>query len=159
VNRSTISLIGKFFRLPGHDRRFLLEATFWLAVAGLAIAVLPLRQIGRLASRPVRRPAPSPSTRLREVKRIRRAIIVAAAQVPWRAVCFQQGLAAQVMLRRRGVPSVLYYGAALDKGSGLSTHVWVRDGDVDVIGGEIANRFATLATFPSRNPEIFARKT
>ena len=159
MNRSTISLIGKFFRLPRHDRRFLLEATFWLAVAGLAIAVLPFRQIGRLASRPIRRPEPSPSARLREVKRIRRAIIVSAAQVPWRAVCFQQGLAAQFMLRRRGVPSVLYYGAALDNGSGLSTHVWVRDGDVDVIGGEIANRFAILATFPSRNPEMLARNT
>jgi hypothetical protein len=63
------------------------------------------------------------------------------------------------MLRRRGVPSVLYYGAALDNGSGLSTHVWVRDGDVDVIGGEIADRFAILATFPSRNPEMLARNT
>ena len=52
-------------------------------------------------------------------------------------MCFQQGLAAQLMLRRRGIPSVLYYGAAQD-GSGLHAHVWVRDGDIDVIGGEIA---------------------
>jgi hypothetical protein len=154
-----MSLIEKFFRLPRHDRWFLLEATLWLAVAGLAIAVLPFRQIGRLASRPVRRPEPTPSARLREAKRIRWAIIVSAAQVPWRTVCFQQGLAAQVMLRRRGVPSVLYYGAALDNRSGLSTHVWVRDGDVDVIGGEIANQFAILTTFPSRKPEMLGPNT
>jgi hypothetical protein len=63
-------------------------------------------------------------------------------------MCFQQGLAAQLMLRRRGIPSVLYYGAAQDDRSGLYAHVWVRDGDVDVIGGEIADRFAILAAFP-----------
>ena len=42
----------------------------------------------------------------------------------------------------------LYYGAASDAEQGLSAHVWVRDGDVDIVGGEIASRFAVLATFP-----------
>jgi hypothetical protein len=51
------------------------------------------------------------------------------------------------MLRRRGIPSVLYYGAAQDDRSGLYAHVWVRYGDFDVIGGEIAHRFAILAAF------------
>jgi hypothetical protein len=69
-------------------------------------------------------------------------------------MCFQQGLAAQLMLRRRGIPSVLYYGAAQDDKSGLYAHVWVRDGDVDVIGGEIAHRFAILAAFPRTNPIV-----
>ena len=148
VNRSTISLIGKFFRLPRRDRQILLEAALWLAVAGLAIALLPFRQIGRLAARPIGRPEPPPRARLREVKRIRWAIVVSARRVPWHAMCFQQGLAAQFILRRRGVPSVLYYGVAPDEGGGLSSHVWVLDGDVNVIGGEIASRFAQLATFP-----------
>jgi hypothetical protein len=153
VNFSTISLIRKFFRLPQSDQRILLEATLWLAVAALAINVLPFRQIGRLAARPTGRPEPPPQLRPREVKCIGRAIIVCASRVPWRAACFQQGLAAQFMLRRRGVPSVLYYGAAPDKGRGLSAHVWVRDGDVDVVGGEIASCYAQLAAFPSRSSE------
>ncbi len=118
-------------------------------VAGLAIAVLPFRHVGFLAERPIRRPELPRQARLDKVRRIRWAIITTAARVPWRALCFQQGLAAQLMLRRRGIPSVLYYGAAQDDKSGLHTHVWVRDGDVDVIGGEIAHRFAILAAFPS----------
>jgi hypothetical protein len=68
--------------------------------------------------------------------------------VPWRALCFEQGLAAQFMLRRQGIPSVLYYGAAQGDRGELLTHVWVCDGDLDVVGGEIAHRFAILATFP-----------
>jgi Transglutaminase-like superfamily len=157
VNHSAISLIGKFFRLPRHDRWILLEATLSLAVASLVIAVLPFRQVGRLAGRSIGRPQPSPTARLRELKQIRWAIVVSAARVPWRAECFQQGLAAQFMLRRRGVPSMLHYGASLDNGSGLSAHVWVRDGDVDVIGGEIASRYAQLAAFPSQGCERRAR--
>jgi hypothetical protein len=149
-----VSLVRKFFRLPRHDRLLLLEATLWLAVATFAIAALPFRQIGCAAARPIRRSKPPRQTRLREVNRIRWAIVACASRVPWRAMCFQQGLAAQFMLRRRGISSVLYYGAAQDDRSGLCAHVWVRDGNVDVIGGEIAHRFAILATFPPQNLEI-----
>ena len=126
----------------------LLEAIVWLALAALAIAVLPFRNLGRLAARPIRRPKPPDSVRLTEARHVRWAIFAAARRVPWRTVCFQRGLAAQFMLRRRGIPSVLYYGAAQDDRSGLSTHVWVRDCDFNVVGGEIAYRFAILATFP-----------
>jgi len=151
------SLLGKFYRLPRHDRLLLLEATLWLAVARLTIAAVPFRYVGRLAARPTRRPEPPEQTRLEEVGRIRWAIIACARRVPWRTMCFQQGLAAQFILRRRGVPSVLYYGAALDDLQGLSAHVWVRDGDIDVIGGETASRFALLATFPPQagSPHAF----
>jgi len=153
VNRATIALIRKFFLLPQHDRWILLEATLWLAAASLAIALLPFRQVVRLAARPIARLEPPPQTRLREVERVRKAIIIAARRVPWRAVCFQQGLAAQFMLRRRGVPSVLYYGAALGNENDLLAHVWVRDGDVDVIGGKIASHYAQLASFPPEGCE------
>jgi hypothetical protein len=52
------------------------------------------------------------------------------------------------MLRRRGIPSVLYYGVAPDQGKGLAAHVWVRNGDFCVVGGEGSSHFAVLATFP-----------
>jgi hypothetical protein len=52
------SLVKKFFRLPRHDQLLLVEATLWLAIAGFAIAVLPFRQVGRLAARPMRRSEP-----------------------------------------------------------------------------------------------------
>jgi len=151
VTLPAIALLHKFSRLPWHDRLLVLEATLCLAVAGFAIAVLPFRHVGRLAARPTDGPEPPPQTRLAQVRSVRWAIIASARQVPWHAMCFQQGLAAQFMLRRRGIPSVLYYGAAPDDRKGLAAHVWVRDGDVNVIGGEIASRFALLATFPPQS--------
>jgi len=139
--------IGNFLRLPCSDRWLPLEATICTAVSGLAIAVLPFRYLGFLAARPISKPEPTHQLRMDTVTRIRLAIVFATQHVPWRVRCFQQGLAAQLMLRRRGIPSVLYYGARSDL-NGLSAHVWVRDGDIDVIGGEVAYQFAVLATFP-----------
>ena len=52
-------------------------------------------------------------------------------------------------LCRREVPTV-YYGAAPDPEKGLIAHVWVRDGEIDVIGGEGTSRFAVLAAFPAQ---------
>jgi Transglutaminase-like superfamily len=137
-----------FWRQSRQDRLLLLEAAVWLTIASFAIAVLPFRHVGSLAAMRIRRSEASRQMRLTEARRIRWAILVCARRVPWRAMCFQQGLAAQIMLRRRGVPSRLHYGAASDEQRGLSAHVWVRDGDVNVIGGEIAYRFALLVTFP-----------
>jgi hypothetical protein len=65
-------------------------------------------------------------------------------------MCFEQGLAAKFMLRRRNVPSILYYGAAPDDRSGLTAHVWLKVDEIDVIGGEIASRYAQLTTFPPK---------
>ena len=147
---NSIDLLRRFWRLSWQDRLLLLEAVLWLTIAGFAIAVLPFRHVGLLAARPIglHRPKVPRQERLNKVRRIRWAIITTAARVPWRALCFQRGLAAQLMLRRRGIPSVLYYGAAQDGRRGLHAHVWVRDGDVDVVGGETASHYAVLATFP-----------
>jgi hypothetical protein len=143
-----INLLRKFRRLSWQDGLLLLEALLWLTIAGVAIAVLPFRHVGFLAARPIRQRTLPRTARMNKVRRIRWAILSTASRVPWPALCFQQGLAAQLMLRQRGIPSALYYGAAQDKRSGLYAHVWVRDGDVDVVGGEIAHRFAVLAVFP-----------
>jgi hypothetical protein len=148
VRLTVIDHLSKFWRLSWQDRLLLLEAVLWLAFAAFAISVLPFRHVGLLAARPIRRPTPPDRSRLMMTTRIRWAVVTISRRVPWRALCFQQGLAAQLMLRLRGIPSVLYYGAAQDDQIGLSAHVWVRDGDADVIGCEIAPRYAVLATFP-----------
>jgi hypothetical protein len=141
-------LARELWRLSWRDRLLLLETIFCLALAALAIAVLPFTHLGLLASFPVCGQAPPQQRRLAETRRVRWAVVACARRVPWRAMCFQQGLAAQFMLRRRGIPSVLSYGVAPDNERGLSAHVWVRDRDVDIIGGAIASRYAVLATFP-----------
>jgi hypothetical protein len=120
------------------------EALATLALASLAIALLPFRRVAAAASAAGRSAARTdPET----VRRVRGAVQGWARRVPWKAVCFQRGLALHWMLRRRGIPSVLLYGARRD-GDQLAAHVWVDVDGETVIGGEEAPGFACLARFP-----------
>jgi len=131
-------------RLRPGDAPMLAEALAALALASLAIALLPFRRVAAFAS-----PAGPGRARIdsETVRRARSAVTGWSRRVPWRAVCFQKGLALHWMLRRRGIPSVLLYGARRD-GEGLAAHVWVDVGGETVIGGEEAPDYACLARFP-----------
>jgi Transglutaminase-like superfamily len=134
------------------DRPLLLvEALLMLCLASVMIAVMPFRSVARSAAR--RGMQSFAPASVGEAQLIARAIQAWGARVPWRAVCFQQGLAAQLMLRRRKRAATLYYGAAHGENDELVAHVWVKSGPVEVIGCEIAADYRLLTTFPelSRN--------
>jgi hypothetical protein len=131
-------------RLRLSDGPILAEALAALALASLAIALLPFRRVAAAASAPGHRKLRADSE---AVRRARSAVNGWARRVPWRTVCFQKGLALHWMLRRRGIPSVLLYGARR-QGDGLAAHVWVDVDGETVIGGEEAPNFACLARFP-----------
>ena|SRR5579863_9971229 len=137
--------------LRRHDaanRLLFAEAVLALAFASVVVRLAPFRWIVAAASQPARAPPPPPARRAELTARVRWAVGAASRRAPWRAVCLQQGLAAQWMLRRRGVAAVLYYGAAPNKDVGLRAHVWVKDGETDVVGTEAAQAFAIIAQFP-----------
>lgn len=128
--------------LPWRERALTGEAFVLIALASLAIRLLPFRRVAAAAARPGRAMPPREA-----IQRIRLAVRRAAKYSPWRALCFEQGLAAQAMLRRRGYRAALHYGARRDEAGKLAAHVWVRAGERDVIGCENAETFARIATF------------
>lgn len=121
------------------------EAVVLLLIASILLKLMPFRQIAGMAGRGVGRSATTVQAR-----RVAWAIDAAARRVPWRAMCFERGLAARAMLWRRGLAATLYYGAALDGAAGVVAHVWVRSGEVDVVGCEGLDRYGVLAAFPRR---------
>jgi hypothetical protein len=65
---------------------------------------------------------------------------------PWmNAVCLPQALAAQAMLRRRGVASKLCLGVMRESGA-LAAHAWVEIGG-NIIIGRVDQGFSPLAQF------------
>lgn len=141
-------------RLSWTERFTLIEAALWIAVASVTITLLPFRCVRRLGERPVRRTERSSAQHAEIIRKVRWSIAACAKRVPWRAKCFQQGLAAHCMLRSNGVPSILYYGVAPAYAGGLAAHVWVGDGATSIFGENIAG-FAVLATLP-RTPSLAA---
>lgn len=139
----------RFARLDTGNQVALAEAFLVLAAASLAIRLAPFRQVVRFAASRPRQVRGADVEQARRMRQARWAVQRVADRVPWRAVCFQRGLALHLMLRRRGVPSYLHYGVAKDEAKGLAAHVWISSGGETVLGGETADRFACLATFPS----------
>ena len=132
-------------RLGWTDRVLLVEAMVTLTLASLAIRIVPFRHVVGAAAafgRPEKDGAASDLL----IRKIVWWVNSAAKRVPWRAVCFQRGLAVHVMLRRRGIASFLHYGVA--QSDSLKAHVWVSAAGRDVIGGEEAADFTRLATYP-----------
>ncbi|MEI9989184.1 MAG: lasso peptide biosynthesis B2 protein [Rhizomicrobium sp.] len=130
-------------------RLLLCETLVALSAASLAIRLLPFRTVMSMAERAASGPAPASTPRQAACARVRWSVATCARHLPWRPLCFPQGLAAQWMLHRRRVPSVLFYGAAPDAAKGLAAHVWVCDRDVPVVGGRAAEGMAVLARFPA----------
>lgn len=135
-------------RLSWSDRLLLGESLLLIALAAFVVAFIPFRRVVTLVSAPSKTPVPTDAERKRLIERCRWAVRAWARRVPWRALCFEQGLACHWLLRRRGVATTLYYGAANTPDKGLAAHVWVRAGGADVIGCENAGDFAQLAAFP-----------
>lgn len=142
----------RFTQISWRERLLLVEAAILLAASSLAIAWLPFRWVTRLAGREGRRIDSSAATEP-SIAAIRWAVAACGRFAPWRPVCFQHGLAAHWMLRRRGIASTLYYGASSDPDRGVIAHVWIKSGELAVIGCEEAGRYAVLATYPPIRPD------
>ena len=84
-----------------------------------------------------------------DVESVLWAVRAAGRRVPLRAMCIEQGIVAQRLMRRAGIDARLHYGARPgSEGPKLSAHVWVSVGGSVVLGGEEAAGFAEVAVFP-----------
>jgi hypothetical protein len=70
-----------------------------------------------------------------------------ARYVPFKAVCLPQAMAARVMLKRRGVASVLHFGAARGQAKPFDAHAWLDADGVEVTGYPAAKDFTEIACF------------
>jgi hypothetical protein len=152
---TTARRLRRLARIDGRQRGLLIEAAVWLLLARLALLAIPFPTLARrlgafvpptdarvtLAGRDA-------STRDAQLAvEIGWATVRAARHVPFRAVCLPQAMAARIMLRRRGVASVLHFGAARGTDRPIDAHAWLDAAGVEVTGYPVAGQFAEIACF------------
>lgn len=120
------------------------EAAAALTAGAVAVRLVPFARIAKMLSRT---PLKTSDGEKRDVEIVRRALDAWTRRLPLPPKCFARGLAAYWMLRRRGHGPTLHYGAATIAGK-LKAHVWVRSDGLDVVGCDVAEEYALLATFP-----------
>jgi hypothetical protein len=126
-------------------RKYILEAIFFLLMARLAVALLPPRSVLAWASR-----APRHRRRFsgHEADWVSWAVEEAASKRWVGAVCLPRALAAQAMLRRRGIAGRLCLGVARENDS-LVSHAWLEIGSKTVVGQAGRDRFSKISEFSS----------
>ena len=136
----------KLGMLPGMSRaqrRLLVEAALFLALARLAILVIPFRRIVPW----LERSPDSPQRDAATIANVRQAVEIASRNVPWNAVCLPQAMACKAMLARRGQGSALHIGAAMGDVGGLTAHAWLVAGGEIVVGEDESGNVTPLARF------------
>lgn len=147
--------LRRFAQVGNRRRALLAEAVAWLLLTRLALLLVPFPRLARrlgtfvppsdaraVAAR--RSGAPSATTLAEEIGW---AVTRAARHVPFNAVCLPQAMTARIMLKRRGVGSVLHFGAAKGDQKPLDAHAWLDAAGVEVTGYPVAAKFTEIACF------------
>jgi Transglutaminase-like superfamily len=124
-------------------RAYLLEAALVLAMTRLALYFLPSAWVFAWADRTPRRIR---RFRSGESDWVSWAVETAGASRWMNARCLSRALAAQSMLRRRGITSRLCLGV-VRRDNALIAHAWVEVGREVILGGAEARRFRKIAEF------------
>lgn len=134
--------IRRFLELDRADRRLLIHAVGWLAVARVRLAITPFARLAEaLANNPYE--AQGESDPLLP-ERIGFAVRAAANDVPWRSDCFPQAIAGREMLGRYGHESTIHLGVNKDDEANIAGHAWLTCGDTVVTGGEVMDRYSEV---------------
>lgn len=78
---------------------------------------------------------------------VRRAVASAARTPLFRGVCLPQAMAGRTMLKRRGIVTVMRFGAGPGKDKPLEAHAWLDAAGVKVTGYPVTPNLAQIACF------------
>jgi hypothetical protein len=148
-------LLRRLMQVGNRRRALVAEAVLTLLAARLALKFVSFPQLSRRfgtlvppsdprASKVVTDANPDQISIAQEVSW---AVTRAARYVPFEAVCLPQVMAAQRMLRRRSVASVMHFGAAKGVTKPLDAHAWLEAAGIEVTGYPVEERLAEIACF------------
>jgi hypothetical protein len=143
----------RFCQIDNRRRALVVEAVACLFAARLTLIFIPFP---RLAQRlgifvpPVdlyatQAKSGTMSNQAKLAEEIGWAVTRSARYMPFKAVCLPQAMAARVMLKRRGVASVMHFGAAKGQEKPLDAHAWLDAAGIEVTGYPAAENFVEIA--------------
>lgn len=80
-------------------------------------------------------------------KLVSRVVNNSANNTPWESKCLVRALTAQRLLKKKGIPSTLYFGVGKKQDS-MVAHAWLRTGEIYVTGGN-GEEYAMVAKYKS----------
>ena len=131
------------------DYLFFGEAWLFLAIARLMLVFLPFKKIVPVLG--TRGSALEPESENAEaiLANIKLAVQRGCRYSPWRTKCFEQALAANMMLKRRNFVSIVFFGVYKEDGNKLNAHAWLQSCGQVITGGGNLEKYTVLSSFKS----------
>ena len=130
------------------ERLLFLECLLALAGARLARTCLPFRVIASgMGTATQEGGGQATAKQVRIAREVGRAVETMAKYTPFESNCLIKALAAQGMLRRRGIPRTIYFGVARDAEQPFSAHAWLECGQCLITGEKEHANFKVVARF------------
>jgi len=126
------------------------EAWICLAVARLLLIFLPFKKLAPLLGKTVTPDSTNDYTSVKPafLQQISIAISRGCHYAFWRTKCFEQALAAKMMLKRRGIISLLLFGVYKNPDTlKLNAHAWVICNGMIITGGKNLEIFTVVSRF------------
>ena len=128
------------------DYKNLLEAWILLHISKICILFMPFKKIaGRIGKLHVESSMlPINSVKINDIEH---AVRRASRFTVHTSKCYDKALTGKFMLKRRNLPSTIYFGLSKDGENGLNAHAWVRCGNRIVTGKSGMAKFTVIAAF------------
>ena len=124
-----MSPLAKFCSLTGREKIFFCEASLLVSLANICVKTIAFRRIDRfLRARCNDIVQNQGIDREPEIRLVQRCVSRAANVLPWKSLCLSRSIAEFIMLRRRGIPAVMFAGVRFSDDSSLHAHAWVDAG-------------------------------
>lgn len=136
-------------KISAADYLWFAEAWLTLAIARAALVFVSFKKIVPFLSK--KRSFKVTDANAATLHTISTAIMRAGKRSPWRTMCFEQALAAKLMLRRRHCVSTIYFGVHKQPGDThhLKAHAWLDCNGIRITGGRQVSQFTVVGTFES----------
>src|SRR5262245_44852747 len=114
----------KFWALPRREKQFFCEAGMLLLLSTLSVKAIAFRHIDTFLRARWNDGARCVNAG-DDIELVKLSLSRIASLLPWKTLCLSRSIAEFIMLRRRGIPAVLYMGVKFLENSSLHAHAWV----------------------------------
>jgi hypothetical protein len=123
-----IGRVVKFWSLTRREKKFVCEASILLLLSNTCVKVIAFRHIDRFLRSSWNDNIQRVIDHEQEIRAVQRSISRAANVLPWKSLCLSRSIVEFIMLRRRGLPAILFAGVKFSGKSALVAHAWVHTG-------------------------------
>jgi Transglutaminase-like superfamily len=123
-----------FASLPWSVRWLFVEAIFTAAYVKITLLFLPFSKVAGWLGTAHQQAPDAASDKLPLVKNVQTAVKLCDRYTPWDTECYTRSLTGKIMLKRRRLPSTLYFGFAKDEQNKLKGHAWLKCSGIIVTG-------------------------